>query len=366
LSNPALPFDVHLHKCVALKVYDSKFVARFTFVTFTYGEKPDVRYDPKIEELSEQDQALLNAAWNVLRCNLSQEITYTVPLELWPRIMQYSKQLELTFGNEEIPVFLRANPHKVATLAYCFALFEGTEPTERHVQQAYGWLTECGVDAELDEFTQEWKKEHRLSDQEYSELKSTIEAQIAADMEEHGGELRDSELFKFFEHIARHGQAQMEEIAAAANLSDPTVKRRAKEMKGLGLIQSSIKGYSLTPKGVRFYKRWLKDIRNDGELNEPNDPAFVGHKPFRDEKMPVTPETKINGIIEITIDSNTMLAVKDWCRAKRNERSEISRLELTDFIKNDLKFEDPRRVIEKAMERGILQDSTKPGLAVVV
>jgi predicted transcriptional regulator len=266
LSNPALPFDQHLHKCVALKVYDSKFVARFTFVTFTYGEKPDVRYDPKIQELSEQDQAVLNAAWNVLRWNLSQEITYTVPLELWPKIMQHSKQLELTFGNEEIPLFLRANPHKVATLAYCFALFEGTEPTERHVEQAYQWLVECGVDMEMDEFTQEWTKEHMLSDQEYLGLKLTIESRTTEDIEEHGGELRDSELFKFFEHIARHGQAQMEEIAAAASLSDPTVKRRAKEMKGLGLIQSSIKGYSLTPKGVRFYKRWLKDVRN-GELN---------------------------------------------------------------------------------------------------
>jgi len=61
-----------------------------------------------------------------------------------------------------------------------------------------------------------------------------------------------------------------------------------------------------------------------------------------------------------------MLAVKDWCRAKRNERSEVSRLELTDFIKDELKFEDPRPVIEKAMELGILQDSTKPGLAVVI
>jgi predicted transcriptional regulator len=311
LRNPAVPFDQHLHKCVALKVYDSKLIARFTFVTFTYGEKPDVRYDAKIEELLEQDQAVLNAAWNMIRWNLSEETTYTVPLKLWPKIMEYSKKLELTFGNEEIPLFLRANPHKVATLAYPFALFEGTtEPTERHVQQAYEWLTECGVDAELDEFTQEWKKEHILSDEEYLSLKSIVEAQAVTDMEEHGGELRDSELFQFFEHIARHGQAQMEEIAAAANLSDPTVKRRAKEMKGIGLIKSSIKGYSLTPKGVRFYKRWLKDIRN-GDLNDPNDPTFKGHEPFRVEKIPVTHKSEVNEVIKVTIDSNTMLSLRE-------------------------------------------------------
>lgn len=326
LSNPARPFDQHLHKCVALKVYDSKFIARFTFVTFTYGEKPDVRYDPKIEELSEQDQAVLNAAWNVLRWNLSQEITYTVPLELWPKIMEYSKQLELTFGNEEIPLFLRANPHKVATLEYCFALFEGTEPTERHVKQADQWLTECGVDMEMDEFTQEWKKEHMLSDQEYLDLKLTIEAQTTEDMEEHGGELRDTELFKLFKYIARHGQAQMEEVAASMNVSDKTVKRRAREMKGLGLIQSSIKGYYFTPKGVRFYKRWLKDIRN-GDLNDPNDPTFKGHKPFRVEKIPVTHKSEVNEVIKVTIDSNTMLSlhekleqIKTWlCENKDGE-----------------------------------------------
>ncbi|MGD0495441.1 MAG: hypothetical protein ABSB28_05310 [Candidatus Bathyarchaeia archaeon] len=365
LSNPALPFDQHLHKCVALKVYDSKFIARFTFVTFTYGEKPDVRYDPKIEELFEQDQAVLNAAWNVLRWNLSQEITYTVPLELWPKIMEYSKQLELTFGNEEIPLFLRANPHKVATLAYCFALFEGTEPTERHVKQADQWLTECGVDMEMDEFTEDWKKEHTLSDQEYFDLKLMIGAQTAEDMEEHGGEIRDTELFKFFEHIARHGQAQMEEIAASMNVSDKTVKRRAKEMKGLGLIQSSIKGYYFTPKGVRFYKRWLKDIRN-GDLNDPKDLTFKGHKPFRGEKMPETSKPEVIGVIGVTIDSNTMSAVKDWCRANRTERSEISLIALTAFIQKTWPDIPPNHILELVFKQEILMPSPKPGLAVVV
>jgi DNA-binding MarR family transcriptional regulator len=357
LSNPALPFDQHLHKCVALKVYDSKLIARFTFVTFTYGEKPDVRYDPKIEELSEQDQAVLNAAWNVLRWNLSQEITYTVPTKLWPKIMEYSKQLELTFGNEEIPLFLRANPHKIATCAYCFALFEGTEPAERHVEQAYQWLTECGVDMELDEFTEDWKKEHILSEKEYLDLKLMIEAQTADDMEEHGGELRDTELFKFFEHIARHGQAQMEEIAAAIKLSDATVKRRAKDMKGLGLIQSSIKGYFLTPKGVRFYKRWLR------ELNEPTDTAFKGHASSGGGKPPMTQKPKLNKLTELTMQN-----VKDWVRSEQanNGTPEISIVSLQDFIEKTLKIAESSAVVQKAKDLGIIQPSNKAGMAVVV
>ncbi len=369
LSNPEVPFDQHLYKCSALKVYDSKFIARFTFVTFVYGEKPDVRYDPVIFSLSEDDKRLLNAAWVVLRWNLAQEITYKVPSKLWSIIMEYSKQLELDFGNEEVPVFLRSNPVKVATLAACFALFEGCEPTEtneKHVLNAYEWLVHCGKAAEFDSFTKEWKKEHRLSQDEYLELKQTIEAQIASYMAEQGGELSDSDLFKFLEHVARRGQAPMEEIAAALSVSDKTVKRRAKEMKGWGLLQSSIKGYFFTPKGVRFYKRWLKELR-DGDPDDPKDPAFNGHTSVFPEKNALTQKTEVNKVIGVTINGNVMSAVKDWCRANRNERSEASLEALTAFIVKELKIvSNPQRVVEKAFKDGILAPSTKPGLAVVV
>jgi hypothetical protein len=109
----------------------------------------------------------------------------------------------------------------------------------------------------------------------------------------------------------------------------------------------------------------LKDVRH-GDLNEPNDPAFEGHKPFRDEKMPVTPETEINRIIEITIGSDTMLAVKDWARVNKNERTEINLEVLTNFILKELKLSNPQRVIAKVFEEGILMPSPKLRLAVVM
>jgi hypothetical protein len=69
----------------------------------------------------------------------------------------------------------------------------------------------------------------------------------------------------------------------------------------------------------------------NGDLNDPNDPAFLGHTPFQGAEMPVTPETEVNGIIGITIGSDAMLAVKDWARVNENERSEINLEVLTNL-----------------------------------
>jgi hypothetical protein len=65
------------------------------------------------------------------------------------------------------------------------------------------------------------------------------------------------------------------------------------------------------------------------------------------------------------ISEDTMLAVKDWSRVERNERSEISLLILTDFIQKRLQL-DPQIVIKKAFDVGILAPSPVLGMAVVV
>lgn len=209
--------------------------------------------------------------------------------------------MELKFGNEEIPLFLRANPHKISTLAYCFALFEGTEPTERHVEQAYEWLNGCGEDIQLDEFTALWKEEHTLSDEEYKTLAETINTTIFEETQSAGGEFKETDVYGFLEQVARHGQAQMEEIAATLRVSDRTVKRRAREMKGLGLIKSSKDGYFFTVKGVRFWKRWIKELK--AVPNVPVDPILrrqgSGGKqvelPTRDTLTPKSGDNRVIG-----------------------------------------------------------------------
>ena len=141
LSNPQVPFEEHMHKCVALLVFDSKLIARFTFAIFTYGAPAKERYNPAIRKLSKDDEELLASARTILRANLSKESTFEVSLDLWPKIMEYGQMLEEEYGNEDIPLLLRSNPYKLSVLTYGFALLEGEDnPTERHVTLAYEWL----------------------------------------------------------------------------------------------------------------------------------------------------------------------------------------------------------------------------------
>jgi len=238
--------------------------------------------------------------------------------------MNLSKRLELKFGNEDIPLFLRANPHKIAALSYVFALFEGTEPTEKHVEQAYDWLTQCGVDLELDEYTTQWKEEHKLSEEDYQALDEAISKKIIEEMQA-GGDFKETTLYQFLDYIARHGQAQMEEIAAASRVSDATVKRRAKEMKGLGLVKSSRNGYFFTVKGVRFWKKWLKEAgiihsgqkKFNGDPDDLNDLKTEGQAVFLGGKKEVTPENEVNKVNEVTIEEELRLFINSLSPEKK-------------------------------------------------
>lgn len=67
-----------------------------------------------------------------------------------------------------------------------------------------------------------------------------------------------------------------------------------------------------------------------------------------------------------TLDlNNIMVSVKSFCLANRNERSEVSLLDLAKFIQNELKMES-QPVIKAAFDQAILMSSSKPGKAVVV
>ena len=60
-----------------------------------------------------------------------------------------------------------------------------------------------------------------------------------------------------------------------------------------------------------------------------------------------------------------MISVKDWCKTRRDERSEISLGDLAKFIKEELK-QEPQRVIKEALDQAIIQPSSNLGKAVVV
>ena len=79
-----------------------------------------------------------------------------------------------------------------------------------------------------------------------------------------------------------------------------------------------------------------------------------------------TPKAKIETKAHSdTVQSATIFHVKSWGQTYRNERGEISLLDLADFIKKELK-QQPQRVIKLAFDQAILMPSSKPGKAVVV
>jgi hypothetical protein len=257
LNNPLQPFDELVYKCVSLKMFDSKLIARMAFAIYTYGVNIEDRYDPSVCSLTTEEEAVLEAARTILRWNLSQESTYTVPLDLWAKVMEFSKQLELKYGCEDIPLLLRNIPYKLAILAYSFALLEGEiEPSERHYKLAYEWLDFCARDIELDKYAEVQRSLRNLNDEEYSKICKVVEEDIAKDVKEHGGEREDSYLYRLMDYLVKHGTARCDELAAYLEVDNRTVMRKAQLLKGLGLLRSSKDGYAYTPKGVRFVKRW--------------------------------------------------------------------------------------------------------------
>jgi len=237
-------------------------IARFTFAIFTYGVSSDVRYNSEEKQLTDDDQRLLDAARKVFRWNLSKEITYTVPLSLWPDIMTVSKTLEDKYGCEDIPLLLRSIPYKLAVLMYSFALLEGEEePNKRHLTMAQNWLEFCASDIELDKYVAQWKEQHSLTDAEYEEIKEKLEEEVVHDLRRWGGALEESNLYKFINHLAKNETTTRDEVAGYIGCDPRTVSDRARILKGLQLLRSDKNGYSFTAKGVRFVRRWLLERR---------------------------------------------------------------------------------------------------------
>ncbi|MCC6019282.1 MAG: bifunctional DNA primase/polymerase [Candidatus Verstraetearchaeota archaeon] len=296
LNNPLQPLEELVYKCVALKMFDSKLIARMTFAIYTYGISVDERYDPTISSLTAEEEAILEAARTVLRWNLSQEVTYTVPLSLWPKIMEYSKQLELKYGCEDIPLLLRNIPYKLAVLAYSFAILEGeAEPSERHYRLAYEWLDYCARDIELDKYAEVQRTLRNLSDEEYEKIRKAIEEEIERDINAYGGEREDSHIYRFLEYLVKHGTSRCDELAAYLEVDEKTVKRKAQLLKGLGLLRSGKDGYTYTPKGVRFIKRWITPVPD-----VPDATTFKGQRQPGEEdlKIYLTPKNGDNEDIE--------------------------------------------------------------------
>ena len=257
--------------------------------------EPQLRsYSKKIVKPEQGDAELLEAARAVPKWNLSREVTFIVPDDLWPLIMEQGKKLEEVYGCEDIPLLLRANPYKLSVLAYAFALLEGyVAPEKRHVKLAYKWLDFCAKDIELDKYVEWWRSQHILEEKEYHTLVKRLEDEMKKDVDVHGGSIDESYLYKIVEYLAKNEKGQRDEVAAYLDVEPQTVSVKARFLKGLGLLRSDKNGYRFTAKGVRFFKRWLQQRASLTHLTHHT--GFNGQTHSEDEKKTrkeaLTPES---------------------------------------------------------------------------
>lgn len=84
------------------------------------------------------------------------------------------------------------------------------------------------------------------------------------------------------------------------------------------------------------------------------------------KNVEVHPNTLPLSVTSVTsVTERLMFSVKNWCRTKRDERGEVSLIELSAFVTEELK-QDSQRVIQEAFKQAVLMPSNKPGKAVVV
>lgn len=147
------------------------------------------------------------------------------------------------------------------------------------------------------------------------------------------------------------------------------------------LVQAKVLGISTRQKGwpkaphilVRQINDLMPSLKSLGwEIT--SDRTATAKKIWINTVTSVTPAPKTKDIKDtgdMNVNAKTedigdiLKNVKDWCYSHRNDRDEINLIELSAFAKDFLKVE-PSVVVRHAMDRGILTESPKPGMAVVV
>ncbi|MEM2561500.1 MAG: hypothetical protein QXT06_04105 [Candidatus Bathyarchaeia archaeon] len=100
--------------------------------------------------------------------------------------------------------------------------------------------------------------------------------EMLSDIKLRGGTLQDSYIFRIIDYITKHGKAKRDELAAFLETDEKTKTRKVNILKGLGLLRSDKDGYSFTPKGVKFIKRWVGVVPD-----VPHVPGFGEKHPMR-------------------------------------------------------------------------------------
>ena len=131
----------------------------------------------------------------------------------------------------------------IATLEFNTLDGENLTVEKKHVDEAAGFYEQTLIDLELDEY-KIFFREEELSEEEYEKIKA---------------ELDEKEGLKAFLLEVAKAPGDSHDLAGRLSVSSVTIKRRASDLKELGVLKRGRSGYYLTKKGISFLKRMRDD-----------------------------------------------------------------------------------------------------------
>ncbi|MBS7612539.1 hypothetical protein KEJ27_10155 [Candidatus Bathyarchaeota archaeon] len=225
------------------------------FIPFKAEDVPiDEMYNFEFKDASEETEAFINLIkWVWLR--KTEQIV--VRKEALEKAKRFFKEIADNYMFNQIPIVHNASLWSIVRIAIAVAALEYNTPDgerliveEKHVDEALDFYRDC------------------LNDLELSEVKAIYEEKPLREeeVEKMVEKLEEEDLLQLFHEIINH-PGDLSELAGRLETSESTVKRKAGELKRLGLIVRGRKGYKATKRGIIVFKFSLRKVKN--ELFEP-------------------------------------------------------------------------------------------------
>jgi biotin operon repressor len=255
--NPRRPMDEYLYPCLALldndPFRDPADLTRWDLAIPFYENdvEPDVMYGGLPEPIPSGEEALkvlIRLAWSLK----ADEVL--ISDEAYKRAVEEFKKLKEEYETLDLPLIHNGTMWSLLRIAASIAILELSLKDgkllieEKQVEEASMIIRENLEAIGLGDYKASLSKEV-LGEDEYERIREK--------MEEEGKEENERILIELGKR-----SLDSEELAGRLGCSSKTVKRKAKMLKGVGLIRSGKGGYSLTKRGIQYLRMAINTVQN--------------------------------------------------------------------------------------------------------
>jgi hypothetical protein len=349
-------------------VFDKTGVARLDLVVFT--DSRDVRAQDVNRPLDFDYDKDLELLAEALRWCWSNAVKVEFTPEAVSKILQQSTDIYEKFFCDSIPVASIDMKWKLARLSAALAFLTVSSDTREDLSLTTVNVTEEHVRAIVEFVSGEYAKAglNILAQETKYETVTADDAQILTANIAYKTEIDLEKVVNILKFIVLRGRVTRDQLKQEFSLTENNQLRPLIATLSSEELLRSGRGLYPTPKTIELFKV-LTSLTSltPSEKDPPRKETGTDQKNAQ-QKLASPHSDPVKVVNLVKIDDEIVLAARDWCRTNRNERSEIDELKLTDFIKKELKFDDPRQVIQKMFEESILARSSsfRPGWAVVM